>query len=294
VVEKTENIILITGSDGMLGSVLSSELTSYYPVIGTTLKDLDITDASQVKHVISDIRPFIVVHLAALTDVDYCEEAPELAYNVNARGAQNIAQASSAAKAILIYLSTDYIFDGAKDTPYTEDSAPSPISIYGQTKLEGERFIQEELNNFVIIRSSWLFGKGKVGFVEKILEQAKTKESIRVVADKFGSPTYVNDLASAINKLIDLIEQRKFIPERSALHITNSGFCSWVEYANKIIDLADIKGVTVTPITQEEFTFKAKRPRFSVLDNSRYNKLTGQPLRPWQQALEEYLLCFKN
>ncbi len=293
-VEKAKNKILITGVEGMLGGALFQELAKHYPAIGTSQRILDITDAKKVKQVILDNKPWIVIHIAAMTDVDGCEDAPELAYNVNALGTRNVARASKSAGAILIYLSTDYVFDGTKGEPYAENSNTNPISVYGRTKLDGEIFVAEELDSFIIIRSSWLFGEGKIGFVEKIIEQAKTKKIVSVVADKYGSPTYVNDLAQAIGKLISLIENRQFIPQRSTFHITNSEFCSWFEYAGKIIEFAKIEGAVLKPISSKEFVSKAKRPKFSVLDNTHYNELTGRPLRPWREALGEYLQCSRN
>jgi len=278
----------------MLGYALVKELADAYPVIASTIKDLDITEEKKVDQAIVDYKPWIIIHTAALTDVDGCEDTPELAYRVNALGAKNIAHAASQTGSILIYISTDYIFDGYKNRLYREDDEVNPVSVYGRTKLEGERLLASQLDNFIVIRSSWLFGKGKVGFVEKILEQAKTKKTISVVADKYGSPTYVNDLAKAILNIIRLIEKGTFSPKRDFFHITNSGFCSWVEYAKKIMEFSGIEGIALKPVSCDEFKFKAMRPRFSALDNSRYNKLTGKPMRPWQDALKEYLQCSKN
>ncbi|MDP2939745.1 MAG: dTDP-4-dehydrorhamnose reductase [Candidatus Omnitrophota bacterium] len=293
-VEKAKGKILITGAEGMLGSNLFQELTNHYSLVATTQKDLDITDAKKVKQVILSNQPWIVIHTAALTDVDGCESQPRLAYNANALGTKNIVEATKIVGCLLFFLSSDYVFDGESNKPYKEEAIPNPINVYGETKLEAEKFVATALNSFVIIRSSWLFGKGKIGFVEKILQQAKTEGQVRVVADKYGSPTYVKDLAKAILTIIYLIEKGQFIPEKSFLHITNSGFCSWLEYAKKVIELSKIEGVSLVSISPEEFNFKAKRPRFSVLDNSRYNKLTGKPQRPWQEALGEYLRCLAN
>lgn len=292
--EETKKTILIIGCDGMLGRAVLKEFTGHYPVIGTSINDLDITDTFKLKQVITGAKPWFVIHTAAFTDVDGCEDKPELAYEVNALAARNIAKASNSVGAGVIYLSSDYVFDGTRDKPYTEDLKPNPLSVYGRTKLEGEIFLAQELENFIIIRSSWLYGRGKIGFVEKIIKQAESKKAISVVADKYGSPTYVKDLSRAILEVVFLAEKVKSISPKSILHITNSGFCSWVEYAEKIIEFSGIKGVAVKSISPEEFNFKAKRPRFSVLDNSKYNKLSGKPLRPWQDALKEYLQCSKN
>lgn len=293
-VGKTKGKILITGAEGRLGSALFQELNKRYPTVGTQQKDLDITDSQKVNEAILKVKPWMVVHTAALTDVDSCEETPKLAYEVNALGTRNVVQASKAAGTILAYISTDHIFDGTENKPYTENQIPHPINIYGQTKLEGERFVAENLDNFLIIRTSWLFGKGKAGFVEKIIEQAKIKKTISVVADKYASPTFSLDLAQAILEIIYLIEKKQFVPGKSVLHITNSGFCSWFEYAKKILELAKIEAVALEPIKSEDFKSKAKRPQFSVLDNSYYNKLSGKPLRLWTEALKEHLQCLKN
>jgi len=294
-VEKIKGKILITGAEGMLGSAIAIKAAQDYEVCATDFKDLDITERDKVRAHLKEIRPHLVIHAAAYTDVDGCEKNPQVAYRVNVEGTKNIAEASQEVNAKLIFISTDYVFDGNKKTPYTEEDAANPLGVYGKTKLEAEKAVSNLVPQHLIIRSSFLFGKGKKGFVEAILEQAKKNKTVKVVCDKFGSPTYANDLAEAIIGLCDLIEQNKFkFSENNIINITNSGYCAWIEYAQKAIEFVGIKEVTILPIKLADYPFKAKRPVFSVLDNSKYQDITGKLLRPWRLALKEYIECLQN
>jgi len=291
-VEEIKSKILITGAQGMLGSALAIKAAQDYEVFSTDFKDLDITEKDKVIARFKEIKPEIVVHAAAYTDVDGCEKNPSVAFKVNVEGTRNIAEAAQEVNAVLIFISTDYVFDGNKRTPYAEEDQVSPIGVYGQTKLEAEEIIRKISPKHLIIRSSFLFGKGKKGFVEAILQQARERKTVKVVCDKFGSPTYVEDLAEAIIGLCGLIKNGQFkFSENNIINITNSGFCSWIEYAQNSIEFAGIKGVTILPIKLADYPFKAKRPVFSVLDNTKYQKIVGKLLRPWQEALKEHIKC---
>jgi dTDP-4-dehydrorhamnose reductase len=295
VVEKIKSKILITGAEGMLGSAVLGQAAERFSSIPTTFQDLDITDSAKIGQRFKEEGPQIVVHTAAYTDVDGCEKNPEVAYRVNVEGARNIAQACRETGAALIFISSDYVFDGEKRIPYTEQDPANPLGVYGKNKLEAEAIVRRLLTEHLIIRSSFLFGKGKKGFVEKILEQARRNKTIKVVGDKYGSPTYVNDLAGAILSLCDLLVQGKFaFSDNNIINITNSGFCSWLEYAQKAVEFSGIKGITILPARLADFPFVAKRPVFSVLDNSKFKGITGKTLRPWQEALKEYLKCSTN
>lgn len=287
--EKIKDKILITGAQGLLGSAIVKAAQGY-EVYATDFKDLDITEVNKVKARLRKVKPQIVIHVAAYTDVDGCEKNPQIAYRVNVDGTRNIAQACCEVGAKLIFISTDYVFDGNKNTPYREEDEVNPLGVYGKTKAEAEEIVCNLVPQHLIVRSSFLFGKGKKGFVEAIIEQAKKNKTVKVVCDKYGTPTYVNDLAAAIIGLAEPIVKDKFhFSEKNILHITNSGFCPWIEYAQKAIEFAQIKGVTILPVRLKDFPFKAKRPVFSVLDNSRYKSITGELLRSWQLALKEYI-----
>jgi len=289
--------ILITGSDGQLGKALRKVLPendTYF----TTRKELDITDKNQsVQQIISN-RPDIVIHTAAYTDVDGCEKNKPLAYSVNVIGTKNVSLACQKINALLVYISTDFIFDGAKKIAYQENDRPNPLSYYGKTKLEGELLVKK-LEKHLIIRTSWVFGEGpafakastgKKNFVQTILNLSKTKKEISVVNDQVGCPTYAADLASAIWQLIN--PKSKIINQVSGIyHITNQGSCSWYEFAKEIVKIKKLK-IKIVPISTAEWRKikpdSATRPSYSVLDSLKL-KRAGIVLRPWQEALREYL-----
>jgi len=288
--------ILVTGSDGQLGKALQEVLPKRNCFFATR-EDFDITDRKQVVYQITSVRPAIVIHTAAYTDVDGCEENKELAYRVNVQGTENIALACQKIAATMIYISTDYVFDGRKNTPYNEEDKPNPLSVYGKTKLQGEEIVKK-LPKHYIIRTAWLFGAGK-NFVQAILKLAP-KQEIRVVNDQIGSPTYALDLAKAIYKIIK-ISNLTFAQRASAAkaesqiyHITNSGQCSWYELAKEIAKLKGLK-LKILPISSKKWKKikpdSAKRPKYSVLATKKINSL-GIKMRPWQEALLDYLKTF--
>ena len=293
--------ILITGACGMLGrdlvEVLSEgqklyllDVETFSPSLSSQFSTLtlDITDSAKTYTEVTRINPDIVIHSAAYTDVDGCETNRDLAFRVNALGTRNIALACQRFDTELLYISTDFVFDGEKGEPYLEFDRPNPQSIYAKSKYWGELYIKSLLNRFYIVRSSWLFGKNGKNFVSTILNLAKQKKEIEVVNDQIGSPTYTKDLAQAIAQLIG--REGKDSITRASLygiwHITNSGQCSWYEFAREILQDSD---VPVKPITSEELNRPAKRPKFSVLENS-VRKFQGwKSLRHWKEALKDYL-----
>jgi len=293
--------ILITGACGMLGrdliEVLSEGHELYlldvepFPVsLSSQFSNLplDIADSEKTYREITKINPDIVVHTAAYTDVDGCETNRDLAFRVNGLGTRNIALACQRFDTELLYISSDYVFDGEKGEPYLELDKPNPQSIYAKSKYWGELYIGSLLNRFYIVRSSWLFGKNGENFVTKILNLAKEKKEIEVVNDQTGSPIYTKDLARAIAQLIGA--EHEDSNHRASLygiwHITNSGQCSWYEFAREI--LRD-SGVLVKPITSERLNKPAKRPKFSVLENYIWKLQGWKPLRHWKEALKDYL-----
>jgi len=282
----------------MLGRALCQELSGRYEVIGidivklttkdqrpTTFIECDITDGEETIANIASVKPDTVIHTAACTDVDGCEQNPEKAHRVNALGTETIALACRKCGAFLYYISTDFVFDGEKESAYVEKDLPNPVNIYGKSKFDGEKFVQSLLKDFIIVRSSWLFGKGGRNFVDTLLNKAKSERRIKVVDDQFGSPTYTRDLGRAINRLIGSTERLSGI-----YHITNSGSCSWHEFAKEILKVRGVSGVVLEPATSGDINRPARRPKMSILENQRYQELTGEKLRPWQDALKEYLL----
>ena len=248
--------VLITGSNGMLGHDLTDVLNDKHELILTTSKTLDITDKEHTVEFIKENKPDIVINSAAYTNVDGCEENQELAFSVNGEGVRNLAIGCREADCPLVHISTDYIFNGKNDTPWVEDDEIGPISVYGKSKLEGEEAIQEILDKFFIVRTAWLYGINGGNFPKTMLELAKTHDELTVVYDEVGTPTYTLDLAEAIGKLIET-------DYYGIYHITNSGSCSWCEFAKYIFEVAEVD-VKVTPVTASEFARPAPRPSYSV------------------------------
>jgi dTDP-4-dehydrorhamnose reductase len=256
---------LILGSGGMLGTELSK---AFPDAIKITRSELDITNEDSIRTMIEEIKPDIVINAAAYTNVDGCEEEKELAFDVNGRALEHIAKRCSSAGATLVHYSTDYVFNGSKKE-YFESDKTDPISVYGQSKLMGEKNIIENMKDYRIIRTSWLFGLHGKNFVETMLKLSKEMDNVKVVNDQFGKPTYAVDLAHKTSEIIKL--------PPGIYHITNEGTCSWYEFAKAIIG-------NVVPCSTDEFPRKAKRPKYSVLVNTK-----TEPMRNWKEALKAYL-----
>jgi len=287
--------ILITGISGMLGVDLYRSLREENEVVGFDVRDfpsvsfsppiihkIDITNLGKLKNFFYQLSPDIVIHTAAYTDVDGCEKDPDKAYKINALGTRNVALACQEIKASLMYISTDFVFRGDKNEPYIEFDGPSPLSIYGKSKLAGENYVKAFLNRYFIVRTSWLYGRYGKNFVETILNLAQEKGELTVVDDQLGSPTFTIDLAEKIKILIKTELYGTY-------HITNSGSCSWYEFAKEILKLADIKGTKIKPITSKELRRPAPRPKFSVLKNYCLKLSMGNSMREWREALKEYM-----
>ncbi len=276
--------ILLIGARGMLGGDLQPILSARHEVIGRDVHDLDITDPMQTEKEIRLLRPEVVINVAAFTDVDGCESQRERAFSVNADGAGHVARGCRSAGARLIHLSTDYVFDGTSRVPYTEESPPRPLNVYGESKLRGEQSIQETGGNHLILRTAWLYGRQGKNFVDTILRLASRQEELRVIDDQRGPPTFTRDLSRAMAQLLDK-------DVRGILHVTNSGSCSWFEFTQKILKTKRIPGreIQVIPISSRELNRPARRPSNSVLDCSRFQKITGAKMRPWDEALRDYL-----
>ncbi|MBI4633171.1 MAG: dTDP-4-dehydrorhamnose reductase [Deltaproteobacteria bacterium] len=274
--------ILLLGYRGMLGADLLLKLSADHEVHTTGSDELDISSGEACQNVISAVMPDLVINAAAYTDVDGCESKREKCFSVNAQGVKNIAIACRDRAIKIVHFSTDYIFDGAKDSPYVETDACRPLNSYGLSKLEGERFLEAFSDNFLIIRSSWLYGKNGRNFVTTILEKARSVGRLDVVTDQVGSPTYTEDLADAVVSLING-------GHRGIVHVTNSGSCSWYDFTQKILRFAGITNLPAFPITSDKLTRPAARPSYSVLDCRKFALLSGNSMRPWEEALHDYM-----
>jgi dTDP-4-dehydrorhamnose reductase len=274
--------VLVTGAKGMLGLDLTDALSRRYEVYGRDIDDFDITREKETMDAIIGIRPDIVIHAAAYTDVDGSESHIDMANSVNGGGTKNVASACNELGSKMVYISTDYVFDGTKSGAYSEEDPPCPINAYGRSKLEGERWVRTLVGHFVIVRTAWLFGRGGNNFVKSILKLAREKGALSVVDDQIGSPTYAVDLSRAICGLTEKGCQGIY-------HITNGGTCSWYEYAQEILVMSGLGKISVHPISSHQLNRAAKRPCNSVLDRGKFERETGYRMRPWREALRDYL-----
>ena len=278
--------VLVTGAKGQLGVELLDVLGRQHDVVGLDLPELDITSAEATR-VIADTRPAWVVHAAAWTDVDGCERDPERALLVNGEGTRRVAEACRAVGAGLVYLSTDYVFDGRKGAPYLEADPVSPLSAYARSKVAGEDAVRANAPRWAITRTAWLFGVSGKNFVKTIVEKAAAGGPLRVVDDQVGSPTYARDLAEAIAQLVSR-------GLTGAYHLTNAGSCSWYAFTHAILEEAGMADVAVTPMTTAELGRPAPRPAISVLANHAWVAAGMRPLRPWREALSAMLAEWKK
>lgn len=275
--------ILITGAKGQLGAELVELLRDEHEIIGLSHKDLDVADFSKVKEIVCEKSPEFVIHCAAYTDVDGCELNPDKAYTINSFGTQNMAVASEKCGATMVYISTDYAFDGAKGEPYTEFDKADPINVYGRSKYVGEAFVASLCSKYYILRTAWVYGKyAKRNFVKTVLGLVGDKKELRIVCDQVGSPTNTYDISLAIRELIK--------SERYGLyHAVNEGEVSWYQFTKLVLDCKGISDVKVIPITSEELDRAANRPSYSVLRNFCLEKSGIYKMRNFEDALKDYL-----
>lgn len=275
-------IVLVTGAEGQLGKDMMAVLRRYgVPARGYGRQELDVTDTEEVLRIFLRDRPFAVIHAAAFTKVDEAEQNPDLAYQVNAFGSRNVAAAASQVGAKLIYVSTDYVFDGRASKPYNETARTRPINVYGASKREGERFVQLLQPSSFIVRTSWVYGPHGNNFVKTMLRQAAVQPELKVVHDQSGCPTYTLDLAEMI---LRLLRTNRF----GTYHVTNAGICSWHEFALAIMDEAGLS-VKVRSVPTSQFPRPARRPSFSALEGWALRLNGFPPMRPWREALADYL-----
>ncbi len=274
--------VLVTGFAGQLGHDVIKELTAAgITCAAADIAEFDLTDYNSVRGYITSFEPDTVIHCAAYTAVDKAEDNCAAAYAVNVIGTENLCRAIKDIKAKFVYISTDYVFDGEKDEPYEVNDKTNPQTVYGATKREGENRVRMLCPKHFIIRTAWVFGKNGNNFVKTMLRLGAERDSINVVCDQFGSPTYTKDLAKLI---VQMIGTEKY----GTYHATNEGFCSWADFTCEIMQQANLNA-RVVPITSSEYPAKAKRPKNSRLSKRSLIEAGFTPLPPWEDALKRYL-----
>lgn len=279
--------VLVTGVGGQLGFDVVKELTKRgMEAVGVDIQEMDITDADSVSRVIRAAAPDAVIHCAAYTAVDAAEENEALCRKVNAEGTRNIAGVCRELDIRLLYISTDYVFGGQGERPWEPEDVREPKSVYGQTKYEGELAVQELLEKYFIVRIAWVFGINGKNFVKTMINLSRTHDTLRVVNDQFGSPTYTYDLAKL---LVDMIQTEKY----GIYHATNEGVCSWYEFACAIFEEAGLP-VKVLPVSTEEYGAKAGRPANSRMSKQKLTDSGFDRLPAWQDALRRYIAALRE
>lgn len=286
--------LLVTGGKGQLGCQLKYIIEKNSSDIGELdgrfkscqckfidYDELDITNYNEVISFVSSFKPDIVINCAAFTNVDGCESERDIAFKVNTIGPRNLAIACEKYDAKLLHVSTDYVFNGEGTVPFKEYDIPNPVSVYGKTKLMGEQYVRENCNRYFIVRTAWLYGQWGKNFVYTIMKAAKDKGHLDVVEDQRGNPTYAEDLAHHILKII-------LTDEYGIYHCTGTGECSWYDFACKIIEYSGIE-CTVSPITSDKIDRAAKRPAYSSLDNMMLRVISQDEMRHWQEALMSFI-----
>lgn len=275
-------MILITGVKGQLGSCIANYLMENHIFFtGVDREEFDITNRKRTLAFIRRTRPDCIIHCSAYSNVDAAEEEQELCIKTNMEGTENIAIACQAIDAKLLYISSDYVFDGEKKTPYVPEDKAKPLSVYGFSKAMGEQKVKQLLTKHFIVRTSWLFGKNSPNFVETMLRLGREKNRLFVVNDQIGSPTYTEDLAPL---LIELLNSEKY----GSYHATNEGFCSWAEFARGIMESSGLS-CEIVPVLSREYSSKAVRPQNSRLDKDKLSINGFKRLPTWQSALHRYI-----
>lgn len=278
--------VLVTGANGQLGRDLVEILNVTHEVFGFGSKELDVRNIEQCRQIFFQVKPDVIIHAAAYTAVDMAETDEDNAFAVNSFGSRNVAMAAEEIGAKLCYVSTDYVFDGTSAKPYKEYDNTNPQSIYGKSKLAGELLVQSLSKRYFIVRTSWIYGKHGNNFVKTMLKLGKEKPNLKVVEDQMGSPTYTVDLCHII---LELISSEKY----GIYHASNTGSCSWYEFAKAIFDESGYT-TEVEPCSTEEFPRPAPRPRHSVMDHQSIRANSFTDLRPWQEALSEFIESIKG
>ena len=281
-------VVLVTGANGQLGQAIQF-VAGNYPNINFVFcssSDLDITNKENCDSLFNKEKPDFCINAAAYTAVDKAESEPEQAHLINCIGAKNLAETCKEFNAKLIHISTDFVFDGSKNSPYNEADLPNPKGVYGQTKLEGEIAIQEVFDAYFIIRTSWVYSQFGNNFMKTMLRLASERASLSVVSDQIGTPTNAVDLAECLVTIIT--EHSKLNTEHYGIYnFSNEGQCSWFDFAKKIFEINQVK-IDVTPIPTTQFPTPAERPKYSVLDKTKIKSTFGIEIKPWEQSIEIY------
>jgi dTDP-4-dehydrorhamnose reductase len=285
----TSRRIVIVGTGGRLGAALARECARDFDVVGFNHAQLDLGAPEQMQSALGSLDFDALINAAAQTNVDRCEDHQEEAFALNAEAPRLLAEICRAKKARFVHISTDYVFDGEKREPYTEEDEARPISVYGESKREGERRILEANDRALVVRVSWVFGPDRPSFVDAILKKARDESEISAVADKYATPSYTLDICAWLKPF--LTERQ----EEGLLHLTNDGECSWQEYAQWALDCCHAEGIPMKAKTvgaaslADMKNFVAQRPVYSVLGTDKYRRLTGEMPRPWRGAVADYV-----
>jgi len=280
--------IVIVGAGGRLGAALGREYQRDYDVTSFERRQLDLGQLDRVQSALSKAKFDLLINCAALTNVDYCESHREAAFVVNAEAPRLLAEIANEKSAKLVHFSTDYVFDGKKTDPYVEDDKAVPLSVYGESKLEGERRVLEISSQHLVVRLSWVFGPDKPGFIDQIIQRARENDVVTAVADKFSAPTYTIDVANWLRLAIDK-------NANGILHLANNGGCSWQEWAQYAVDACrelgiPLKAERVGAVSLAQMkNFVARRPVYTILSTAKFTALTGVQPRHWREAVAAYI-----
>jgi len=280
--------MVIVGAGGRLGAALGREYQRDYDVTSFERRQLDLGQLDLVRSALSKAKFDLLINCAALTNVDYCESHREEAFVVNAEAPRLLAEIANEKSAKLVHFSTDYVFDGKKTDPYVEEDKAVPLSVYGESKLEGERRVLEVSSQHLVVRLSWVFGPDKPGFIDQIIQRARENDVVTAVADKFSAPTYTIDVANWLRLAIDK-------NAKGILHLANNGGCSWQEWAQYAVDVCrnlriPLKAERVGVVSLADMkNFAAQRPVHTVLSSAKFTALTGVQPRHWREAVAEYI-----
>lgn len=280
-------VVLVSGANGQLGQAIQF-ISSNYPEIDfkfCSSSDLDITSKENCEYVFTKFKPNFCINAAAYTAVDKSESEPEKAHLINVVGAKNLAEVCKKFSTILLHVSTDFVFDGNKTTPYIETDVPNPTGVYGQTKLDGEKAIQETFDNYFIIRTSWVYSQFGNNFMKTMLRLASERDTLSVVSDQIGTPTSAVDLAEVLIKIISTCHAELVSASNFGIYnFSNEGQCSWYEFAKKIFEVNNIS-INLQPIPTSAYPTPAKRPAYSVLDKSKIKNVFGVEVNNWEESL---------
>lgn len=279
-------VVLVTGSSGQLGQSLQHIAPNHKAIqfVFCTSSDLNITDIAQCHAVFKQHQPDYCINTAAYTAVDKAESEPEKAYAINVTGAKNIAEVCKAYNTVLLHISTDFVFDGTQQSPYTEEDLPNPTGVYGKTKLEGEKAVQQTWEKHYILRTSWVYSQFGHNFMKTMLRLASERDTISVVNDQIGTPTHAVDLANTLVQLITVDKQQLTTPNFGIYNFSNEGQCSWYDFAKKIFEVNNIQ-IDLKAIPTSSFPTPAQRPAFSVLDKSKIKNTFGLSIKNWDACL---------